>query len=265
MKNVLLLVHDDKEQEARLRVALDVTRALSGHLTCVDVFTPPIIVSDYTGVAEMAVLAEASKHEGEILTALRDRLQKEDVSWDVLETCGDAGAEISNVAGLADLVVVTSHTDDPHGLNARRVAAELAAKSNRAVLAVPPGCDRLDVGGRVLIAWDGSPESADALRSALPLLQLAQDVTILEVARSEDHAPFEDAAAYLSRHGVHAGVVETITDRPIPDAILAHARAIGASYIVMGAFGHGRLVETVFGGVSHDMLQKSEFPLLLAH
>lgn len=51
MKNVLLLVHDDKEQEARLRVALDVTRALSGHLTCVDVFTPPIIVSDYTGVA----------------------------------------------------------------------------------------------------------------------------------------------------------------------------------------------------------------------
>ena len=116
---------------------------------------PPVIVSDYAGVADLAVLGEAREQEGRSLAALKGRLAGEDVSWDIVEECGDPAAEIRNVAGLADLIVVTSHTDQPEGLNARRIAAELAAKSNRPVLAVPPGCTGLNVGGRVLVAWNG--------------------------------------------------------------------------------------------------------------
>ena len=85
------------------------------------------------------------------------------------------------------------------------------------------------------------------------------------MARSEGHPPPEEAATYLSRHGIHARAVEKITDDPISDAILTRARDIGASYIVMGAFGHSRMVEAIFGGVSLAMLQASEIPLLLAH
>lgn len=265
MKNVLLLLHDDEGQEARLQVALDVTRALSGHLTGVDVFVPPVIVSDYAGVADLAVLGEYREKEARSLAALKGRLAREDISWDIVEECGDPAAEIRNVAGLADLIVVTSHSDQPEGLSARRIAAELAAKSDSPVLAVPPGCTGLNVGGRVLVAWDGSPESDVALRAALPLLQLASDVTIIEVTRAEGHPSPEEAATYLSRHGIHARAVEKVTDDPVSDAILARARAIGASYIVMGAFGHNRMVEALFGGVSRDMLEKSEIPLLLAH
>lgn len=265
MKNILLLVHDDAGQEARLQVALDVTRALSGHLTCVEVLVPPIGLSDYTGGADMIVLAEAREREGTRLAALRARLAKEDVSWDLSEACGDPAAEIRKVAGLADLIVVTSHTDEREGVDARRVAAELAAKSDRPVLAVPPGCRGLDVGGRVLVAWDGSPESDAALRSAFPLLKLARGVTLIEVARSEDHRPPDEAATYLSRHGIHARAVEKIASEPIPDTILKRARDLDASYIVMGAFGHSRMVEAVFGGVSRTMLQTSEIPLLLTH
>jgi nucleotide-binding universal stress UspA family protein len=265
MKNILLLIHDDEGQEARLQVALDVTRALSGHLTCVEVFVPPIVVSDYAGVADMAVLAEFREQEGRSLAALRARLANEDVSWDLVEACGDPAAEIRNVAGLADLIVVTSHTNEPEGVDARRVAAELAAKSDRPVLAVPPGCHGLDVAGRALVAWDGSPESDAALRSALPLLQLASDVTLIEVARSEDHRPPDEAATYLSRHGIHARAVEKVADESIPDTILRRARNLHASYIVMGAFGHSRMIEAVFGGVSRTMLQTSEIPLLLTH
>jgi nucleotide-binding universal stress UspA family protein len=265
MKNVLLLIHDDDGQEARLQVALDVTRALSGHLTCLEVFVPPVVVSDYAGVADLAVLAEFRDQEGRTLAALRARLAREDVSWDLVEACGDPAVEIRNVAGLADLIVVTSHSDQSEGVDALRVAAELAAKADRPVLAVPPGCTSLDAGGRALVAWDGSPESDAALRSALPLLQLASSVTLIEVARPDDHPLTDEAASYLSRHGIHARAVEKVTDEPVADAILKRARDVGAAYIVMGAFGHARMTEALFGGVSRTMLQRSEIPLLLTH
>jgi hypothetical protein len=47
MKNVLLLVHDDAGQEARLQAALGIVRAVEGHLTCLDVIIYPMISADY--------------------------------------------------------------------------------------------------------------------------------------------------------------------------------------------------------------------------
>lgn len=52
MKNVLVLLHDDAGQEARLQVALDLTRALSGHLKCLDVVVPLAGARDYFDVSE---------------------------------------------------------------------------------------------------------------------------------------------------------------------------------------------------------------------
>ena len=49
MKNILLLVHDDHGQEARLQAALDITRAVEGHLTCIDVTPYPLIAGDGFG------------------------------------------------------------------------------------------------------------------------------------------------------------------------------------------------------------------------
>lgn len=46
MKTLLLLVHDDAGQEARLQAALDLTRALDGHLTCVDIAPIPVFAGD---------------------------------------------------------------------------------------------------------------------------------------------------------------------------------------------------------------------------
>ena len=58
MKNILLLVHDDVGQEARLQAALDVTRAVEGHLRCVDVTQMPVLFGDPQDSAGAAMLLE---------------------------------------------------------------------------------------------------------------------------------------------------------------------------------------------------------------
>jgi len=56
MKNILLLVHDDKGKDARLRAAIDLARALDGHLSCIDVSSLPLSIgADYSGIAEVGI------------------------------------------------------------------------------------------------------------------------------------------------------------------------------------------------------------------
>ena len=75
----------------------------------------------------------------------------------------------------------------------------------------------------------------------------------------------DEAASYLSRHGISAEIMTRESDeRPVSDVILNEAHAIGASYVVIGAYGMPRLVEAIFGGVTDGMLRKSDLPVLLA-
>lgn len=103
---------------------------------------------------------------------------------------------------------------------------------------------------------------------AEPLLRLAQSVNIVEVQGSSNGS-VDDAATYLSRHGIHAEVdlVARFKDdeSPLGAAIADICRSQSAAYCVMGAYGHSRLREALFGGVSRHMLTRSEIPLLLAH
>lgn len=267
MKNVLvLLAHDDDGQEGRLQVALDVTRALAGHLTCLHVVTAPLVISDYApGSEEAAQAIHARERSAANAALLRERLQREDVQWDMREATGDIGSALEKASDLADVIVVSSRGETSGAAALRSAAAFVIARSDRLVLAVPPGCNRLDLQGRALIAWDGSREANDALRAALPLLRLASGVTLFEVRSAHDAFAAEDAAGYLSRHGIHPAIIEEQASGPVTDAILSRAANAGVAYVVMGAFGHSRVIEALFGGVTVGMLDKSQRPLALAH
>ena len=263
MKNILLHVHDDEGQENRLQVALDVTRAVSGHLTCLDVVLSPMVLPEVELAGAMEVVAFERERESKNMTRLRARLAMEGVAWDLVESVGEPAAELRKLATFADLVVVSTKGEES-GTSSLGIAAELAAKAGRPVLAVPPACRGVNVAAGALVAWDGSEEATASLRAALPLLQMAKHVTLL-IVNSDKEFPGEDAAAYLSRHGVHVRLVEKVTEVFVSDVILARAQDIGVAYIVMGAFGHGRLIEAIFGGVTAAMLEKTAVPLLLTH
>ena len=99
----------------------------------------------------------------------------------------------------------------------------------------------------------------------MPLLAKAPAVHILTVRDKSDDFPATGAACYLSRHGIHAEVHERERNGSIAFTIEECARGLGAGLIVMGLFGHSRLRELLMGGVSREMLDRSQIPLLLAH
>jgi len=266
MRNVLVLVHEDQGQEARLQASLSVTRAIDGHLTCLDVFVIPVVISDpWTGYTDTTLIHTASVDDVSNRTRIEVRLAQEDVPWTMLSAAGDPALELRDAAKLADLIVVTSHGTSESMVAERQIVGHVVTHSRRPLLAVPPDCKSFDATGRALVAWDGSRAANEALRAAVPILALAAEVTILIVNETDGPFSAEEAASYVARHGVEPRIIERTTREPVADAILQQARVGEADYIVMGAFGHGRAVEAVFGGVTRTVLARSPIPLLLAH
>jgi nucleotide-binding universal stress UspA family protein len=127
------------------------------------------------------------------------------------------------------------------------------------------------VGENVLIAWKPTREAVRAIAEALPLLRRAERVTLLSVnphvgATEHGEQPGADLARHLARHAVEI-VVETAVahDVGVAEAVLSRAVQIGADLIVMGACGHSRIREFMFGGATQHMLQEARIPLLIAH
>ena len=122
--------------------------------------------------------------------------------------------------------------------------------------------------GTTAIAWKSTREAARAVSLAMPLLEQAKRIVILTLAE-DDRAERDSAARLLEtlqRHGV-AGEVRYLqpSSRSTAETLLASASEIGAGLLVMGGYGHSRLREMVFGGVTEHVLQAAAVPVLMAH
>lgn len=266
MKNIMLLVHDDAGQESRLQAALDVTRALDGHLDCLDVIDVPLVVSDYYTGGGGALMAEkVHADEARTCARLQRRLSSEDVPWTMTEVMGTTETALARAADFADLIVVSARAEAEEGDTIRVRPDPLPIKAHRPMLAVPPQCEGVNLHGNALIAWDGSHACNEALRCAIPLLRKAASVTMLEVNDPQGAFAMRDAATYLARHRVPVELEERTSEGGIADVILTYARHFESAFIVMGAYGKPRVAEALFGGVTRTMLSRSPVPLLLAH
>ena len=267
MKNVLLLVHDDVGQEARFQAALDITRALDGHLTCLDVAVLPALTGDpYFPEGGAMLLADERAREDVNRARVAERLAHEDVTWDIAAVTGDLAPCVEAAAGLADLVVVNRKLDQFPYPDMTALVGELIVKSGKPIVAVPDGARGFNAAGRAIVAWDGSPASTAALQAATPLLKVAESVIIVEIDDGSIQTPAREAAAYLSRHGIHPLIrVEKALGRQAGDILLSEVKDRNGDYLVMGGFGHRRFREALFGGVTRKMIAESPVPLVLAH
>jgi nucleotide-binding universal stress UspA family protein len=268
MKNILLFVHEDVGQEARLQAALDITRAVDGHLTCLDmIMFPALAGSDVWGTAGAAmVVAEERTIETENRLRLEKRLAIEGVQWTWINAIDDVPTQLERTAVLNELIVLNRHIEGFAFPDMRAIASDAIVRSGKPVLAVPEIVTGFAATGSVLIAWDGSRQADAALQAALPLLKLASEATLLEVGNGSVRVPAEDAASLLSRHGIHANIIRiSKSARRVADVLLEQIAARKPAYVVMGGFGHSRLGEALFGGVTRVLLTKSPVPLLLAH
>jgi nucleotide-binding universal stress UspA family protein len=268
MKSILVLLHDDAGQEARLQAALDIARALDGHLSCLDVVQFPVVGGYMTPEGQAILLEDERTSEAENRVAIQAWLADEDVRWTMIDTIGEFGDCVARAAGLADLLVINRRLDSLLAPDMVSVATRIALESRKPIVAVAEHCRGFDVGGHALVAWDGSEPSMAALTGAVPLLQKAGSVSILEILGSSAGGA-EEAAAYLSRHDIHAEVDLVAPFKGDGSGAAEIIRSIcaqkGAAWCVMGAYGHSPLRETILGGVTRTMLQTSEVPLVLAH
>lgn len=269
MRNILVHVHADDGQEARVRVAIDLARALGGHLDClyVNPYSTYVAGDPFGGAYVLPdLLAEAERREHEERGRIQERFEREGISWEWLRNDGDAAKWIVASARLADLIVLSRAVHAPRLHEPIPVVADVALHALAPVLAVPPDHPGIDVGGPALVAWNGSFEAAHALRFAVPLLARSSAVHIVTVAEGNADAGAADACSYLARHGVAAQPrpVEQ-RGRAVGDALLGEAAEVGASYLVAGAYGHSRMREYLLGGATRYLLGHSSVPLLLAH
>jgi nucleotide-binding universal stress UspA family protein len=139
-------------------------------------------------------------------------------------------------------------------------------ESGRPVLIAPPTSPR-SLGTHVLIAWNRSTEQARATAFAMPLLRLAERVTILTVEGSTVAGPSgAEMARSLALHGIAA---DTITIAPgkvsAGETILKKAAELGCDLIVKGAYTQSRLRQMIFGGTTRHILANAKLPVLMAH
>lgn len=272
MKSVVLHVGLDSEQEARYQVAVDLVRTFEGHLTCVQTSTPVdayLPIDPYGGAAFIGDSFErVQRAEEEARAALESRLQVEGISWDWHSHAGTTARLLASHSWLADVIVVSAPPADwAARLGTPPIAAEVAVNSRTPVLVVPEGAESFDSSGPAVIAWNGSPESCQAVRASLPLLARAQSVALVAVQEKNRYdLPPLQASEFLSRHGVASEVVEVPADgRPVAQVLRTVAADRKASCLVMGAYGQSRWQESLLGGVTRDMLIGTPLPLLLAH
>lgn len=138
--------------------------------------------------------------------------------------------------------------------------------TGRPVLVAPPKAVKT-IGGNVAVAWNGSAEAARAVASALPFLVRAEKVTVVTVkGKDEAVAAPRELSAHLAWHNIRAST-KTVTAgaKDAGAALLAEAQALGADLLVMGGYGHSRLREVIFGGVTQHVLSAARMPVLMVH
>ncbi len=180
------------------------------------------------------------------------------------ETAGPLAQELVGAARFCDLMVFPAigKAASPELTDAfARVLIKTACP-----LLLAPVSPPAEIGRRIVAAWDGGGAAARSLKSSLPWLQQAQTVEIVSVCA--DTTPDEtdkDLIAYLALHGI-AAKRRTVPQgaRKMGEALLAAAEG-ACDLLIAGGYSHGRLSETLFGGVTEHLLAHAKMPVLMTH
>lgn len=211
--------------------------------------------------------AEAAKARAEAM------LKQTDLRWGIetgVAQLADLGRHIAARARFSDLVILPKPYGEGRGPELEPVTEAALFDGHTPAMIVPEDMAPVPRPKRIMVGWNESIEALSAVRAARPLM-VAADMVHVVVIDPPAHGPNRSdpgglLSQYLARHGVQVEI--DVLSKTLPrmsDVLSRHAMDMEADLLVMGAYGHSRFREAIFGGATRNMLEQAALPVLMAH
>ena len=282
MKTILLPFHDDDIDQSALETSLLLGQRFNSYIEGLFVWQPPQIIAgagegitlygDYVTqiAAEGRQLASQAKERFKTLMAARNvPLSDAEASNNTLsagwyEGEGLEDRVVGDYGRVFDIIVIGRSSRPTSGDWLSTCEAALFESGRPIILAPTNPPDTL--AKTILIAWNGSTETARTIALGMPLLHQADKVIVLAVENGSVPGPSnEQVARYLVRNDIPASAKTVALENSIGETVLQHAAAMGADLIFKGAYTQSRLRQMIFGGATRHIVSQATQPVLMAH
>lgn len=287
IRSILTIIDGDEQSQATLEAGIFLGTFFAAHLEVLHVQPsyPDVmsIVSNYGSLSAARRTYDILEEDAQLraryaqelfqthcVDAGRNVLEQDDylgrqrasITW--RKIVGHVGIEIAHQGRLSDLIVMACPGQQAGGIDSSILETTLF-DSGRPVIIVGANYQAC-AGGRIAIAWDGSRESAHSVGLAIPFLKQAKKILILTVGKPISTTDPQTLARYLSLHGIEAEprFVED-NSQSVAEVLLAEAEQWNSNLLVMGAYGHNAFLESVVGGVTRTVLERTSLPVFMAH
>lgn len=275
-KTILTITGPEIGWQGDLKLAVDLCQQAEAHLSVlVMALAAPPPIGEYAVVVSDGWMQERQADQRRLKARTEEIsafVAANPVSGDVVSDYAEVGwadEMVGRRARYADLTLAGPELLASETLRQKVIEGALFW-SGKPLLLVPEGAQPTLNPKRVLVPWDTRIEAARAVGEALDLLAAADEVHLaivdpVEGERSHGEEPGADVATFLARHGVNVTVDRLPSENhSVAEVLRRHAVDTDAEVLVMGAYGHSRLRQRIFGGVTRSMLENPPLPVFLA-
>lgn len=260
-KSILVNLDIDAPIVLLVKAAADLTARFEARLIgfcAADVPFPMVMAPEGSAIAMESWQQQRDDLERRFkdMRAEFDRVVAGSVKTEWREALGDPTRILAETSRVANLIVAAAPQGAASGDTYRAVdPGSLILQSGRPLLLLAGRTERI-AAGRIVIAWKDTREARRAVADAVPLLMMADEVIVVTVDRDPDDwikDGVADVSAFLGHHGIKARA-EVLKAKDESDKLGEFVRSSGADVLVSGAYGHSRLREFAFGGVTRSLL-----------
>jgi len=279
MKTILVPTQNIAAMKSALEAAVLLARRTGAYIEGfpLRIAIPPYVVAELTAGFTMDTYAAQRDEETAELRRLFETFMQghgippvgttaEPPSFGWLAVAPEDDSFIGSHGRAFDITVMSRLDANSTSLHQRAIESGLFERG-RPVLLAPSGAAK-QIATNIMIHWNGSTEQARANAFAMPLLHLADRVTVLTVVGGQE-VPGPSAAEILRQlqhNGIAAKPISVkLGDRGTGEAVLDAARADGCELLVKGAFTRNRLRQMIFGGATSRIMEHADLPVLMAH